>query len=132
MVYDEEAPYTTHDPPSIHMCDTLVAAGSSRRRRGPVGKNSDREPNEAIVVVLPAADHTPGGTVCHYLDTQADSHPRCAPRQALLLDLGAEMGTNDQNVTIGNEAVFTKVPWHGRRLDRDGSAAAGARTCRDR
>ncbi len=96
------------------MCDTLVATGSVTAD-GVVlfGKNSDREPNEALeVVVLPAADHTPGGTVhCTYLDVPQVTHTHAVLLAKPFWIWGAEMGTNDQGVTIGNEAVFTKVPY---------------------
>ncbi len=96
------------------MCDTLVATGSVTAD-GVVlfGKNSDHEPNEAHeVVVLPAADHTPGGTVhCTYLDVPQVTHTHAVLLAKPFWIWGAEMGTNDQGVTIGNEAVFTKVPY---------------------
>ncbi len=70
---------------------------------------------------------------CTYLDVPQVTHTHAVLLAKPFWIWGAEMGTNDQGVTIGNEAVFTKVPYGTRRrLDRDGSAAAGARTCRDR
>jgi secernin len=96
------------------MCDTVVALGSVTADGVTLfGKNSDREPNEAHQIVrLPAADHAPGSTVpCTYLEI-----PQVAHTYAVLLAKpfwmwGAEMGANEHGVTIGNEAVFTKVPY---------------------
>ena len=96
------------------MCDTLVALGNSTRDGAVIfAKNSDREPNEAHEVILfAAADHQPGATVkCTYIEV-----PQVAHTYAVLLARpfwiwGAEMGANEAGVTIGNEAVFTKVPY---------------------
>jgi secernin len=96
------------------MCDTLVATGRVTADGVTVfGKNTDREPNEAHTVArIPAADHPAGSTVaCTYIEV-----PQMAHTYAVLLAKpfwiwGAEMGTNEHGVTIGNEAVFTKVPY---------------------
>jgi len=99
------------------MCDTLIAAPSATADGvALLAKNSDREPNEAHhVIALPAADHPPRSAVrCTYIEI-----PQAAHTYAVLLAKpfwiwGAEMGVNEHGVAIGNEAVFTKMPY-----DRD-------------
>ena len=94
------------------MCDTFVALGDATSDGSVIlGKNSDREPNEAHEVVLvPAADHAAGSSVrCTYIEI-----PQAVRTNAVLLAKpywiwGAEMGANEHGVVIGNEAVFTKA-----------------------
>lgn len=93
------------------MCDTFVALGNSTKD-GVVlfAKNSDRDPNEAHeIVVIPAATHEAGSMVkCTYIEI-----PQVEKTYRVLLSKpfwiwGAEMGSNEFGVTIGNEAVFTR------------------------
>ena len=94
------------------MCDTLVAVGNSTKDGAVLfAKNSDREPNEAHeILFVPAARHVLGKEVkCTYITI-----PQVEETYAVLLAKpfwiwGAEMGTNEHGVTIGNEAVFTKA-----------------------
>lgn len=94
------------------MCDTFVVLGNSTADGSVIfGKNSDREVNEAqLVVTIPAADHPSGSRLkCTYIEI-----PQVAHTYAVLLSKpfwiwGAEMGSNEHGVTIGNEAVFTRV-----------------------
>lgn len=96
------------------MCDTFVALGSATADGSVIfGKNSDREPNEAHeLCVLPRAQHPPGSTIkLTYLEI-----PQVSETYAVLLAKpfwiwGAEMGANEHGVVIGNEAVFTRVPY---------------------
>ena len=96
------------------MCDTFVALGSATAGGSVIfGKNSDREPNEAQeVCYYPSADHAPGEQVqCTYR-----ALPQAAHTHAVLLSKpfwmwGAEMGLNEHGVAIGNEAVFTRLPY---------------------
>jgi len=96
------------------MCDTIVALGNSTLN-GKVlfGKNSDREPNEAHeLVIIPREKHASGSMVkCTYIEI-----PQVEETFQILLAKpfwiwGAEMGSNEFGVTIGNEAVFTKDPY---------------------
>jgi len=95
------------------MCDTLVALGNSTQDGSVIfAKNSDREPNEAHeLVILPRQQHPSGSQVrCTYVEI-----PQVPETNAVLLAKpfwiwGAEMGTNEHGVVIGNEAVFTKIP----------------------
>jgi secernin len=96
------------------MCDTVVATAEATADGVTIlGKNSDRDPNEAHhLLQVPAADHPPGSTVqCTYITI-----PQVAHTHAILLTKpfwiwGAEMGVNEHGLAIGNEAVFTKMPY---------------------
>ena len=96
------------------MCDTMVALGNATADGSVIfAKNSDREPNEAHeLVLIPHATHPKGSRVrCTYIEI-----PQVSETFAVLLAKpfwiwGAEMGVNERGVVIGNEAVFTKVPY---------------------
>ncbi len=93
------------------MCDTFVALAAATGAEVILGKNSDRDPNEAHELVLAAgAEHQAGDVVrTTYLRI-----PQVSRTHAVLLAKpfwvwGAEMGVNECGVAIGNEAVFTKA-----------------------
>ena len=96
------------------MCDTIAATGSATADGITLfGKNSDREPNEAQNLChIPGQKHDSGASVkCTYI-----SIPQAARTNAVLLSKpfwmwGAEMGVNEHGLAIGNEAVFTRVPY---------------------
>ncbi len=96
------------------MCDTLVVLGNASADGTTLfAKNSDRDPHEAHEIVrIPAARHMPGESVrCTYVEV-----PQVERTFEVLLSKpfwiwGAEMGANEHGVAIGNEAVFTKVPY---------------------
>jgi len=96
------------------MCDTIAATGSATADGITLfGKNSDREPNEAQNLChIHRQRHDLGASVkCTYI-----SIPQVAKTNAVLLSKpfwmwGAEMGVNEHGLAIGNEAVFTRVPY---------------------
>jgi secernin len=96
------------------MCDTFVALGGATSDGSVLfAKNSDREPNEAhLVQQVPHSNHAPGSSVrMTYIGI-----PQVEETFAVLLAKpfwiwGAEMGANEHGLVIGNEAVFTKVPY---------------------
>ena len=96
------------------MCDTIVAlANSTSDKRILFAKNSDREPNEASeLIIIPHAKHEPGSTVkCTYIEIpQVEETLKVFLAKPFWI-WGAEMGSNEYGVTIGNEAVFTKDPY---------------------
>ena len=100
------------------MCDTLVIVADAERGRGDgrdvfVAKNSDRDANEAqFLDWRPAKEHRAGSSVrCTWVEV-----PQARSTHAVLLSRpfwmwGAEMGTNEHGLWIGNEAVFTRQPY---------------------
>jgi len=95
------------------MCDTFVMLPEMTADGSIIfGKNSDREPNEAQALeYYPPAQYPPGQKLkCTYLEI-----PQVRETFATLVSRpfwmwGAEIGANEKGVTIGNEAVFTKMP----------------------
>ena len=95
------------------MCDTFVALAPATVDGSVIlGKNSDREPNEAHqVIVVPGAEHSSDARVrCTYIELAQAPRTRTVLLAKPYWIWGAEMGVNDAGVAIGNEAVFTKVP----------------------
>ena len=93
------------------MCDTFIALPSATKTSSLIfGKNSNREPNEAQAIVrFPRLKHNEKLLRCTYIDV-----PQVEETFEVILSKpfwmwGAEMGVNEYGVTIGNEAVFTKV-----------------------
>ena len=95
------------------MCDTLVALGNSTLDGSVIfGKNSDRPNNEAqLITYTPKKRYSKGEEVkCTYI-----SIPQVTETNALLMSQpfwlwGAEMASNEYNVVIGNEAVYSYEP----------------------
>ena len=96
------------------MCDTIVATSEATKDGITIfGKNSDREPNEAHHVVrLPAADYEADSRVkCTYIEIPQARHTFAVLLAKPFWIWGAEMGANEHGLVIGNEALFTKVPY---------------------
>ncbi len=96
------------------MCDTFVALPSQTQNGSLIfAKNSDREPAEAQeIVAIPRKKHQK-----KYLRTTYIVIDQVAETNAMILSKpfqmwGAEMGLNEHNVVIGNEAVFTKIKFN--------------------
>ena len=95
-------------------CDTVVATGDVTADGVTLfAKNSDREPNEAQqVLYVPSADHPPHSHVrCTYIQVPQVSHTFAVLLARPFWMWGAEMGVNEHGLAIGNEAVFTRVPY---------------------
>jgi secernin len=94
-------------------CDTFVALGNSTESKNVIfGKNSDRPQSESqLITYIPRTKYDKGAE----LKGTYISIPQVTETAAVLLSqpywmYGAEMGVNEYNVAIGNEAVFTKEP----------------------
>lgn len=88
------------------MCDTIVNVQNSGVF---FAKNSDRDANEPQLIEWhPPRKNLPKKTKCTYIEVESalETHRILISRPAWMW--GAEMGTNEFGVTIGNEAVFTK------------------------
>lgn len=94
------------------MCDTFVNIDKSGNFPVVIfGKNSDREPNEAqILEYHPSRNNIRDKTVrCTYIEIPQVSETRAVFISRPFWMWGAEIGINDAGVSIGNEAVFTKM-----------------------
>lgn len=96
------------------MCDSFVSIIPGRKGQSVIfGKNSSREPNEAQALeYYPSQSFSTKKKVhCTYI-----SIPQVRETNAILISRpfwmwGAEMGTNEHGVVIGNQPVFTKMPY---------------------
>lgn len=96
------------------MCDTMIALGNSTRSGFNLfAKNSDRDPNEPqYFTYVPAADHEPGSKVkCTYIEVDQAPHTNAMILSKPSWIWGGEMGVNEFGVAIGNEAIWTKMPY---------------------
>ncbi|MDK1025594.1 MAG: C69 family dipeptidase, partial [Gammaproteobacteria bacterium] len=120
------------------MCDTIVVTADATAEGATLfGKNSDREPNEAHHLMrIPARDYAqPSPVRCTYIEIPQVDHTYAVLLAKPFWMWGAEMGANEHGVVIGNEAVFTRVPYQkaGRLLGMDllRLALERSQTCRD-
>ncbi|XP_059055247.1 secernin-3 isoform X1 [Achroia grisella] len=90
-------------------CDTFVVLSNHNKdRRVIFGKNSDRPQNEVQEVVFIKGGLRDKKLKCTYITIEESANPVndvILSKPAWMW--GAEMGANDKNVVIGNEAVWT-------------------------
>jgi secernin len=94
------------------MCDTIAALGVATAGRSVLfGKNSDRDALEAQYLEWrPAARHAAGARVrltYEEIDQARETHAVLLSRPHWIW--GAEIGTNEHGLTIGNEAIFSRI-----------------------
>lgn len=103
------------------MCDTFVHIPSSTTASVIFGKNSDREPNEAQQIVSYSRNIRDKKTIqATFIEVE---HPAATYEVILSKPFqmwGAEMGCNEYGVCIGNEAVFTKMPFDKKNIGLTG------------
>lgn len=104
------------------MCDSFVMRPPHSRNHSVImGKNSDREPEEAQAIEwVPRTSHTKNEVKCTFITI-----PQVLETNEILLSRpfqmwGAEMGMNEHNVCIGNEALFTRI-----KFDKSNSGLTG-------
>lgn len=93
-------------------CDTFVALPpSTEGERIIFGKNSDRPCDEVQeVVYFPARDYGAGEKVeCTYIEIEQVPHTYAVVLSRPAWLWGAEMGANEHQVCIGNEAVWGRM-----------------------
>ncbi len=92
------------------MCDTFVL-----KKDGKIffGKNSDRESNEAQIIEYysPRAYKEGEKLKTTYIEIEQAEETFGVIISRPFWMWGAEMGVNEKGVVIGNEAVFTKMPY---------------------
>ena len=100
------------------MCDTLVALSNSTKNKVTIfAKNSDRRPNESqIVEYIPAKEHDTDTLRCTYITIPQVKRTNASIISRPFWMWGAEMGVNEYGLAIGNEAVFTKMPYSQKGL----------------
>lgn len=99
-------------PPPPQSCDTFVVLGDKTKGgRVVFGKNSDRPSGEVQEIIYqPSQDHGDGDALqCTYISIPQASHTHAVILSKPSWMWGAEMGSNDQGVAVGNEAVWTKM-----------------------
>ena len=93
------------------MCDSIVVTREFTRNGITIfGKASDRAVNEPQpFVYIPAADHRTGETVnCTYIEVEQVPHTNAMILSKPSWIWGGEMGINEHDVCIGNEAIFSR------------------------
>lgn len=97
------------------MCDTMVSTPkSSASGLMILAKNSDREPNEAQNITFVPARAYPSRSMVRCTNIEIPQRERtfaCILSRPFWM-FGGEMGVNEHSVAIGNEAVFTREPYH--------------------
>lgn len=94
------------------MCDTFAIGPSYTGRDTFIfGKNSDREPDEAqLVISKPHAQYDEGEDLkCTYITIPQVRHTNAVLLCRPFWMWGAEMGVSEKGIAIGNEAIFTKI-----------------------
>ncbi len=93
------------------MCDTFVCPPYlSATGNWIFGKNSDREPNEIqLSKRYPAQINPSGRQQCTFIEVDHVKKTLSTILSQPIGMWGAEMGINEKGVTIGNEAVFTRI-----------------------
>jgi len=100
------------------MCDTFIKITPTQLL---FGKNSDREPNEAQAIVrFTRATPLEKTLRCTYIEIPQISHTHEVILSKPFQMWGAEMGANEHGLVIGNEAVFTKIPFQRKNTGLTG------------
>lgn len=95
------------------MCDTFVALGNANKDGNVIfGKNSDRPFDEVqLIVYVPQKKHEKGDILkCTYIEIDQVQETNAIILSQPWWMWGAEMGVNEYDVVIGNEAVYTHEP----------------------
>src|SRR5690625_7471103 len=93
------------------MCDTVVALGNTTKDGSILfAKNSDRQPNEPLLLIHEPKKTYPKHSTLRFtyieIDQVEETHEIYMVKPSWMW--GSAMGTNEQGLTIGNEAGFTK------------------------
>lgn len=103
------------------MCDTFVHISSQKTGSVIFGKNSDREPNEAQqIVCYPGNFREKNKVKTTFIEVEHPNETYEVILSKPFQMFGAEMGCNEFGVAIGNEAVFTKIPFDKKNIGLTG------------
>ena len=116
------------------MCDTMVALGNATADgRVLFAKNSDRQPNEPHVIIqIPRRHYAPGTRLqCTYIEVDQAEETLAVLLLKPSWIWGCEMGCNEFDLNIGNEAVFTREKYGEPALTGMDMIRLALERCRD-